>query len=533
MFRYYHIWIEGRQITQKCIRIKKMHKPILLIVFSGLLLLLVGCVRSAPELPEWKPGSPAINPTQNIFFSSTPTPSFHLPPTRMPGSPILTSTQDNPRYFATQSLNPSQYTVLSGDTLGIIANQFSITIDSLMKANELIDPNILYIGQILEIPQPSLQDTGTAFKIIPDSELVFGPMSMTFDIGRIIQNYGGFLSNYREDVDERNMDGAQIINLVSQNYSVNPRLLLALLEYRSGWLTKTQPESNTLDFPLGFNDNWHIGLYRQLTWAANILNRGYYLWKVNALPGVLLADGLFVPLDPTINPGTAAIQFLFSNLDDYANWQIDVSPDGFIILFTNLFGYPFDYAIEPLVPIDLIQPVMTLPFEENLIWFFTGGPHGGWDSGSAWAAIDFAPPGETLGCVMSNAWVTAVADGLIVRSENGAVIQDLDGDGFEQTGWVVLYMHIDRIDRVSKGVFLKTRDRIGHPSCEGGVSNGTHVHIARKFNGEWISADGSIPFNLDGWISSGTGVEYDGFLYKNDQNVEAFDGINPVNQIQR
>jgi hypothetical protein len=35
---------------------------------------------------------------------------------------------------------------------------------------------------------------------------------------------------------------------------------------------------------------------------------------------------------------------------------------------------------------------------------------------------------------------------------------------------------------------VKTGDRIGHPSCEGGAANATHVHIARRYNGEWIPA---------------------------------------------
>ncbi len=40
----------------------------------------------------------------------------------------------------------------------------------------------------------------------------------------------------------------------------------------------------------------------------------------------------------------------------------------------------------------------------------------------------FAPPGEGGGCEIDPAWVVAVADGLIVRAKNGAVIQDLDND---------------------------------------------------------------------------------------------------------
>jgi len=147
--------------------------------------------------------------------------------------------------------------------------------------------------------------------------------------------------------------------------------------------------------------------------------------------------------------------------------------------------------------------------------------------------LDFGPPGEALGCVQSDAWVVTVADGLILRVENGAVIQDLDGDGFEQTGWVVLYMHIETRDRVKSGTFLKAGERIGHPSCEGGISNGTHVHLARRYNGEWIPADQDIPFVLDGWVSSGTGTEYDGYLTIGDISIEAYAGKSLENGIQR
>jgi hypothetical protein len=49
----------------------------------------------------------------------------------------------------------------------------------------------------------------------------------------------------------------------------------------------------------------------------------------------------------------------------------------------------------------------------------------------------------------------------------------------------------------------------------------------------WISADGKLPFNLDGWASSGTGSEYDGFLSRNNEVIEAYNGQNDENQIQR
>jgi hypothetical protein len=95
-------------------------------------------------------------------------------------------------------------------------------------------------------------------------------------------------------------------------------------------------------------------------------------------------------------------------------------------------------------------------------------------------------------------------------------------------------MHIETRDRIQSGTYVYAGERIGHPSCEGGFSNGTHVHLARKYNGEWVSADGSIPFNLDGWISSGNGNEYDGYLTRGSTVLEALEGkFEGLNQISR
>jgi murein DD-endopeptidase MepM/ murein hydrolase activator NlpD len=126
-----------------------------------------------------------------------------------------------------------------------------------------------------------------------------------------------------------------------------------------------------------------------------------------------------------------------------------------------------------------------------------------------------------------------VTDGVIVRTGNGQVIQDIDGDGYEQTGWVILYMHVESRDRVEPGTRVEGGDRIGHPSCEGGASNATHLHIARKYNGEWVIADGSIPFVMDGWTPVSAGTEYDGYLLRGEIRLEALEGITEVNIIAR
>ena len=95
---------------------------------------------------------------------------------------------------------------------------------------------------------------------------------------------------------------------------------------------------------------------------------------------------------------------------------------------------------------------------------------------------------------------------------SGAVVLDLDGDGNEHTGWAVFYYHLRSDSIPPTGKVLKTGDRVGYPSCEGGRTTGTHVHIARKYNGEWIEADGPIPFTLGGWVAHTDGVPYKGQL---------------------
>jgi hypothetical protein len=110
---------------------------------------------------------------------------------------------------------------------------------------------------------------------------------------------------------------------------------------------------------------------------------------------------------------------------------------------------------------------------------------------------------------------------LIVRSSGNVVVIDLDGDGYEETGWDILYLHIATKEQISQGSHVEVGDRIGHPSCQGGIATGTHVHMARKFNGEWMLAAGPVPFVLSGWVCHGGGAPYEGSLVRDDLTVVA------------
>ena len=45
------------------------------------------------------------------------------------------------------------YRVVQGDTLSGIALRFGTTVQALVRANHIADPNLIYVGQTLVIPQ--------------------------------------------------------------------------------------------------------------------------------------------------------------------------------------------------------------------------------------------------------------------------------------------------------------------------------------------------------------------------------------------
>ena len=63
---------------------------------------------------------------------------------------------------------------------------------------------------------------------------------------------------------------------------------------------------------MGYADrpNQIYGLYRELDWAAKMLQTGYYGWRQRGMTAALLVDGTRIALDPTLNAGTAGVELL-------------------------------------------------------------------------------------------------------------------------------------------------------------------------------------------------------------------------------
>ena len=402
-----------------------------------------------------------------------------------------------------QSIAPShlsqeyyEYQTQSGDTLYTVAVRFNAYYNEITALNGLHLPEkgLLNPGWGLRIPKKFTKTTEPA-RLFPDSEIVFSRTSEKFNVDDFLAGKRGYLLSY---ADEEGLTGGGIIRKLARDNSINPKILLAMLEYTSGWVTNKQPPAYTVDYPMRFQDPWSKGLNAQMMLAINYLERGYYGWRDARILYLYFNDGENLRLAPDLNAGTVAVMYYLSKVTgDSTAWRAAL--EDFSAVYAGLFGDPRASALEPLYPAELYPPWLILPFPLGPAWCFSNGPHGAWDARGPEAAVDFAPEQYEYSGPETRT-ILASASGCVVRSEGNTVVIDLDCDGSENTGWNLFYYHLSGQDRVQQGSKVSQGQKIGSASCEGGACSGIHVHLARKFNGEWILAGGAIPLVLSRWV---------------------------------
>jgi LasA protease len=440
-------------------------------------------------------------------------------PTQAPTpAPLTTPLPTRPAYSPGELVD---YAAQPGDSLAALAAHFGTDVNAIRAANPILprDVTTLPSGLPMKIPVYFNPTWGSPYQILPDSLFVNGPAQIGFNIEQFVNSRPGWLKNYEAYTGDQQRRGGQLVQYVAENFSVSPRLLLAIIEYQTGALSQSGsvPEEK---YPLGFVDAYHQGLYRQLVWAANQLNNGYYGWRTGSLTSIERLDGRLEAPDPWQNAATVGLHYYYASLLRGAAYEQAIHGAGLINTYTQLFGDPWK-DVQANIPGSLTQPEMLFPFTSGSAWTFTGGPHTGWGEGEPLAALDFAPPSVVGGCSPSEDPTTAMAAGLIVRTEPAEAVLDLDADGDERTGWVIFYLHLALEGVPTVGTHLNAGDAIGFPSCEVGRATGTHVHVARKYNGEWIPADGAIPFNLEGWLAKQGKSAYEGSLVRFSRTVTA------------
>jgi LysM repeat protein len=96
-------------------------------------------------------------------------------PTNTPDAPLSTSTDANgnggenasqtpsPEPASPTPSGPQTHVVQAGEFLSTIAPQYGVTVEEILAANDITDPNVIFPGQELIIPEPgSVPPTTTA-----------------------------------------------------------------------------------------------------------------------------------------------------------------------------------------------------------------------------------------------------------------------------------------------------------------------------------------------------------------------------------
>lgn len=307
-------------------------------------------------------------------------------------------------------------------------------------------------------------------EVLSDGQFPYGPNVQGFDIQAYLVSVHSSLSPYAELIDTR-----------SHWYSINPRVLLTLLEMETGFVNNIPP-TDWLRTPNPLLDKVD-------SIAESLLDSFYailYQEDSSRAPTKLTtADGQIIQIGSEINAATLAVMSFFAgafSLDKTLKYLDPDSPNGFILTYQRMFPENDPLDRSNIIDIHNTPPpgMLQLPFAIGDRWIFYQGPHD-WASnnqGAPRAFIDIGLPGNGS---VPNRWVAAAADGTVKRWSYDPRFgsEDCWVDIIHETGWATRYYHVSNL-QVSTNMVVRRNSRLGNPSqltCNGGVATAPHVHF--------------------------------------------------------
>ena len=350
--------------------------------------------------------------------------------------------------------------------------------------------------------------------LISDGQFVWGPNVGPFNIGAFLRNRKSPLAPYAADLE-----------LWASYSSVNPKVLLTVLEIRDGWVTSLPEDTPALEVSQRIEATamqLAATFYEHLhTWGAR---RPSLSIAPAGGPAIWYADGSVAILDASTSSGTAAVAAVLA-ADTYPEGfsvQGAAQPTSFRLVFGALFPgtdlLSEANQINPLSapPASLLQ----LPFPLGATWT-ASGPHS-WNGGNyppPFSSLDFFTGGGTCGAP-PNLYAVAAASGSVYRPFGYSCWLEID----HGAGWVTSYYHLRNL---YSGAPLGRAGKVGTIACElcaGGFSTGPHVHFTLKFNGAYASLDG---VKLSGWTVRAGAVPYTSGSFERDgASRPAYSSIN-------
>ncbi|MGB7094636.1 MAG: LysM peptidoglycan-binding domain-containing protein, partial [Anaerolineales bacterium] len=131
-----------------------------------------GGLASTPEIEFPEPDLPA---TPEVQDTSEP---MQIPtPTQTPTETLVNST-------------PYVYYTQAGDTLPVVSVRFGVQPEEISSPDEIPEQALFNPGQVLIIPN-RLANTTSSQHFMPDSEVVYSPSALDFDVSDFVTQSGG------------------------------------------------------------------------------------------------------------------------------------------------------------------------------------------------------------------------------------------------------------------------------------------------------------------------------------------------------
>ncbi len=362
---------------------------------------------------------------------------------------------------------------------------------------------------------PTSASTSSPAPLLDDGRLFYEPGWGATEVRRYLEGRPGILGQWRTWLGDQEVALADIIAGYGFLYGVNPKVLLALLEFQGGLVDDPSPSPDALDWALGYRNDQARGLELQLDWAAREIYRSRRDYPLAT--AIFLADGSSVDLPPGTNLGSYAVLRLVGlGGDEYRlNLLQGTTEDSFVQTYRRLFGEDPRLSWGEL-PALTIRPFLIKPYHgdyEVTSLFDHAGPflspdgvvvshmgseanglpgdgHNGWDY-----ALDFDVP------------VVAAAGGVVLwagpsddRCGSPALGVVLDhGNGFQ-----TLYWHLSRVD-VASGEQVSQGQVLGLAGATG-CSYGPHLHFEVHFLGRAVDPEGWCGRGQDPWAGHPAGM---------------------------
>ena len=315
--------------------------------------------------------------------------------------------------------------------------------------------------------------------LFSDELFLYGRDAEAFDLG-------GYLAVHAPQL----RDKQELIAHWSGYYSINPKVVLALMELKSELLSAPSPDKLRAPFA---ELSTASGFAGQLRDVLRQLSRRFYSYEAYQREQGLTR---FTPDTGALNGASAALLGVLQGANNAPAVLKRSSPlQAFTQHFATLFnmapeqlrsaesGAETVLAVSSLPPTNMLQ----LPWYQGYSWQ-SNGAHSHTGSGSPYSSID-----------VSYDWPGWGAQTYSVAAAHGGRVSVLSRCQVRVTnanGWSTNYYHMDSI-RVSNGETIAVNTKLGVYAgnrntalCEGGSSTGPHLHFSLLYNGRYVSLQG-------------------------------------------